>query len=227
MSERQPTHQDGPESRLALTQRCLWRSSAAVSRCRHARTVPLPRSSVAARARGPVVHGGPGGRPQTCPNTGCARETCTDRPRASGPTARPPLSTTSPPTWRWPSPRRGPGRTSRLLGSSVFRFPTSGPGMSRCMCCGRPVPPRCRRPGFVGHRGLEHRSTELLRGHPTTTAACTWADLASLPGLSVTDLVIAGDAFATRDPALLEQLVALGHGDGPRRGAASAAPRPS
>lgn len=59
-----------------------------------------------------------------------------------------------------------------------------------------------RRPGLVGHRGLEHRETLTLRGHPTTTAAWTWVDLASLRELSVTDLVIAGDAFATRDPAL-------------------------
>jgi len=83
-------------------------------------------------------------------------------------------------------------------------------------------PTRCaqvRRPGLVGHRGLEHRETLTLRGHPTTTEACTWVDLATLPGLSVTDLVIAGDAFATRVPALLEQLVVMGRTGGPRRGA--------
>lgn len=40
-----------------------------------------------------------------------------------------------------------------------------------------------RRPGLVGHRGLENREAHLLRGHPTTTAAWTWADLASLPTL--------------------------------------------
>jgi hypothetical protein len=76
-----------------------------------------------------------------------------------------------------------------------------------------------RRPGLVGHRGLEHRETLTLRGHPTTTAAWTWVDLASLRELSVTDLVIAGDAFATRDPALLQQLVTMGRTGGPRRGA--------
>jgi hypothetical protein len=42
--------------------------------------------------------------------------------------------------------------------------------------------------------------------------------LASLPELSVDDLVIAGDAFATRDPALLKRMVAMGRGGGPRRG---------
>lgn len=76
-----------------------------------------------------------------------------------------------------------------------------------------------RRPGVVGHRGLERRETVALRGHPTTAAAWTWADLASLPWLTVHDLVIAGDAFATRDPALLERLVAVGRGGEPRRGA--------
>ncbi|HET8767918.1 MAG TPA: DUF559 domain-containing protein [Pedococcus sp.] len=45
----------------------------------------------------------------------------------------------------------------------------------------------------------------------------TWVDLAAMPGFGVEDLVIAGDAFATRDPALLERMVGAGMATG-RRG---------
>lgn len=67
--------------------------------------------------------------------------------------------------------------------------------------------PQLRRARLVGHRGLEGRETQQLRGHEVTTPAVTWVDLASLPALSVEALVIAGDAFATRDPALLAAMV--------------------
>ena len=74
-----------------------------------------------------------------------------------------------------------------------------------------------RRAGVVGHRGLRTRSHEVLRGLPVTSAVDTWVDLAAMPGFGVEDLVIAGDAFATRDPALLERMVGAGRATG-RRG---------
>jgi hypothetical protein len=116
-----------------------------------------------------------------------------------------------PPPWAW----------SHLTAARLFRLPLPSE-WTRAEPLHVLRPTECaqvRRPGLVGHRGLERRETLTLRGHPTTTAAWTWADLASLPPLSVVDLVIAGDAFATRDPALLERLVAIGRRGGPRRGA--------
>jgi hypothetical protein len=67
-----------------------------------------------------------------------------------------------------------------------------------------------------GHRGLELREVEVLRGLRVTRPVPTWADLATVKGLSVEDLVIAGDAFATRDPDLLEGLARAGEGSGGR-----------
>jgi hypothetical protein len=64
-----------------------------------------------------------------------------------------------------------------------------------------------RRVGVVGHRGLSTRRHEDLRGLAVTSPVDTWADLAVLPGLGVDDLVVAGDAFATRDPGLLAAMV--------------------
>ena len=121
------------------------------------------------------------------------------------------LALALPPPWAW----------SHLTAARLFRLPLPSEWTAaeplhvlRPTACAQ-----VRRPGLVGHRGLEHRQTLTLRGHPTTTAVWTWSDLASLPELSVTDLVIAGDALATRDSALLEQLVAIGRAGGPRRGA--------
>ena len=64
-----------------------------------------------------------------------------------------------------------------------------------------------RRAGVRGHRGLERRRHEVLRDLPVTSPVDTWVDLAATAGLGVEDLVVAGDAFATRTPDLLEQLV--------------------
>jgi hypothetical protein len=73
-----------------------------------------------------------------------------------------------------------------------------------------------RRSGIRGHRGLEVREVEILRGLPVTCAVHTWADLATVSALSVEELVIAGDAFATRDPDLLPALAGAGTGAGGR-----------
>jgi hypothetical protein len=51
------------------------------------------------------------------------------------------------------------------------------------------------------------RHHEVLRDLPVTSPVDTWVDLASVPGLTVADLVIAGDAFCTRTPDLLDPLV--------------------
>jgi hypothetical protein len=75
-----------------------------------------------------------------------------------------------------------------------------------------------RRPEVVGHRGLERRDTELLRGVPVTGPAWTWADLATLDSMTVDDLVIAGDAFVSRTPGLLDQLARLTRDGSRRRG---------
>jgi hypothetical protein len=64
-----------------------------------------------------------------------------------------------------------------------------------------------RRAGVVGHRGLAGRRQETLRGLPVTSPVDTWVDLARVPGVTVEDLVIAGDAFSTRTPDLLDPLV--------------------
>lgn len=64
-----------------------------------------------------------------------------------------------------------------------------------------------RRAGVIGHRGLSPRKHQTLRGLSVTSPVDTWADLAALPGLGIDDLVIAGDAFTTRDPDLLEPMV--------------------
>lgn len=55
---------------------------------------------------------------------------------------------------------------------------------------------RVRRPGVVGHRGLDERSTVTVEGVLVTGLADTWLDLA--PYLSLDDLVVVGDAVARR-----------------------------
>ncbi len=75
-----------------------------------------------------------------------------------------------------------------------------------------------RRPGVVGHRGLELRELVELRGHRVTSEAWTWADLACVDGVSCTDLVIAGDAFVARVPHLLPDLRSIASGRSVRRG---------
>ncbi|WP_161988687.1 endonuclease domain-containing protein [Pedococcus bigeumensis] len=73
-----------------------------------------------------------------------------------------------------------------------------------------------RRAGVRGHRGLDLREVEVLRGLRVTCPVPTWTDLATVAGLSVEDLVIAGDAFATRDRGLLIRLAQAGGGSGGR-----------
>lgn len=63
-----------------------------------------------------------------------------------------------------------------------------------------------RRAGVVGHRGLASRRHQVLRGLPVTSAVPTWVDLAAVRGFTTLDLVVAGDAFANRDPDLLAPL---------------------
>jgi hypothetical protein len=75
-----------------------------------------------------------------------------------------------------------------------------------------------RRAGVVGHRGLSTRRHETLRGLSVTSPVDTWMDLATLPGFTVEELVIAGDAFATRDASLLPALVARARDHGGRGG---------
>ncbi len=77
-----------------------------------------------------------------------------------------------------------------------------------------------RRTGVIGHRGLSSREHERLRGLPVTSPVDTWADLAAVPGMGVDDLVIAGDAFATRDAGLLAPMVKASQRVGRRGGRA-------
>ena len=106
---------------------------------------------------------------------------------------------------------------SHLTAARLWRLPLPEPWhpdeVLHVMRAGTPL----RRAGVVGHRGLGTRSHETLRGLPVTSAVDTWADLAAVPGFGVEDLVIAGDAFATRDPALLERMVEASRATG-RRG---------
>lgn len=55
---------------------------------------------------------------------------------------------------------------------------------------------RVRRPGVVGHRGLDERVTSTVDGVPVTSLADTWLDLA--PFISLDALVVLGDAVAAR-----------------------------
>ena len=73
-----------------------------------------------------------------------------------------------------------------------------------------------RRAGILGHRGLERREVEVLRGLNVTSPVPTWTDLATVPEISVEDLVIAGDAFAARDPDLMTALARAGTSAGGR-----------
>lgn len=54
-----------------------------------------------------------------------------------------------------------------------------------------------RRPGFIGHRGLESREITFLHGLPVITPAHTWTDLGELVGLGrpfgLDDIIAAGD----------------------------------
>jgi hypothetical protein len=58
---------------------------------------------------------------------------------------------------------------------------------------------RTRRPGLVGHRGLQSRSVGYAAGLPVVNPVQTWVDLASLRAprerLSVEDLVVVADAI--------------------------------
>lgn len=55
---------------------------------------------------------------------------------------------------------------------------------------------RVRRPGLIGHRGLELRETTEVGGQRATTLVDTWLDLAPL--LTLDELVVVGDAVARR-----------------------------
>lgn len=59
---------------------------------------------------------------------------------------------------------------------------------------------RVRRHGCRGHRGLETRSVELVRGLPVVGLADTWCDMGELvgSGVDVDDLVVLGDAVVAR-----------------------------
>ena len=64
---------------------------------------------------------------------------------------------------------------------------------------------RVAREGCVGHRGLERRHTEVIDGIRVTSLAETWCDFGELPRglLTITDLVVLGDAVAARMDAQL------------------------
>lgn len=55
---------------------------------------------------------------------------------------------------------------------------------------------RARRPGVVGHRGLEAREVQTAHGQVVTGLVDTWLDLAPL--LTLDELVVLGDAVAQR-----------------------------
>ncbi|WP_270886774.1 endonuclease domain-containing protein [Pedococcus sp. 5OH_020] len=63
-----------------------------------------------------------------------------------------------------------------------------------------------RRAGVVGHRGLSGRRVHVLHGRPVTSPVDTWLDLGAMGTLSTHDLVVAGDALATRSVTLLPRL---------------------
>lgn len=120
------------------------------------------------------------------------------------------VALTLPDPWAW----------SHLTAARLYRLPLpKREFLDEPLHVSRPTSAtQVRRPGVLGHRGLEHREVVELRGHRVTSEAWTWADLASLPGISRTDLVIAGDAFVARVPALLPDLRALAAGTEVRRG---------
>ncbi len=66
---------------------------------------------------------------------------------------------------------------------------------------------RIRRRGFADHEGLELRQVCQRHGVPVTGVADTWADLAALPGITIAQLVVVGDAIlcwrSGRPPELL------------------------
>ena len=96
---------------------------------------------------------------------------------------------------------------SHLTAARLWRLPLPTPWHAReplhVMREGTPL----RRAGVVGHRGLPSRHQQVLRELPVTSPVDTWVDLAALPDIDVVDLVIAGDALATRTPELLDRLV--------------------
>ncbi len=67
---------------------------------------------------------------------------------------------------------------------------------------------RPRRPGVVGHRGLESRSVTYAGRWPVVDPVQTWADLATLGRrfgrLSIDDLVVVADAILATRPAQRE-----------------------
>ena len=83
--------------------------------------------------------------------------------------------------------------------------------MPRCWEPGRPLevmrPDDCspvRRPGVRGHRGLDARTVLWVDSMPVTELVETWCDLGAR--LTVTDLVVAGDAALNRDGTSLDAL---------------------
>lgn len=73
-----------------------------------------------------------------------------------------------------------------------------------------------RRRGIVDHEGVERRAVTRYDDLPVTGLADTWADLASLPEISVAQLVVIGDAILWwrhgRPPNLLSDEVARRRG---------------
>lgn len=64
---------------------------------------------------------------------------------------------------------------------------TTGPGVGRI-----------RRTGLAVHTGLQRRRAVTRHGLPVTGLGDTWIDLAALPDATVRDLVVVGDAIASR-----------------------------
>lgn len=73
---------------------------------------------------------------------------------------------------------------------------------------------RIDRPECLAHRGLESRETTHAHGVPVVGMADTWCDLADLLGLD--DLVVLGDAVATRLGTVTPLAEALGRRTRPR-----------
>ncbi|QKE84107.1 hypothetical protein [Arthrobacter sp. NEB 688] len=89
---------------------------------------------------------------------------------------------------------------------------------------------RVERAGCRPHRGLERREVVVLDGVRVTGLADTWVDLASVgrPGLDLDDLVVVGDAVASRwaGPGVLRSPTEVGSAVAPLRGALDARDAP-
>ena len=105
---------------------------------------------------------------------------------------------------------------SHLTAARLWRLPLPSPWTLReplhVMRDATPL----RRQGLIGHRGMANRTVVDVRGLPLTSEVDTWTDLAAGCGLSVEDLVVAGDAFVSRTPALLAALVSASRAHGGR-----------